>query len=200
MPLKKYASKRNFNKTPEPKPKKKKSGQELTFTIQKHHASHLHYDFRLEMNGVLKSWAVPKGPSLDPDHKRLAVEVEDHPLDYGRFEGKIPAGEYGAGTVILWDYGIWRPDLNVKTALKKGRLDFELHGLKLQGRWSLIRMGPSGVKNNWLLVKRHDAWARTGYDITVEQPDSVTTKLTQISKKKILLPRHRSSSGPSSHA
>ncbi len=163
MGLKKYSSKRNFKKTSEPKAKsvnttsKKKR---LIFVIQQHHARRLHYDFRLEFNGTLKSWAVPKGPSLDPAEKRLAVEVEDHPIAYAKFEGTIPAGEYGAGKVSIWDRGFWIAPKNTLQGLKKGHIDFELHGTKLKGHWSLIRMGPSSEKNNWLLIKKRDAFAK----------------------------------------
>src|SRR5687768_6505595 len=144
--LKEYKAKRNFQKSPEPtgdeKPKKPKSKQkELFFCVQKHLASHLHYDFRLEHNGVLLSWAVPKGPSLNPADKRLAMRVEDHPFDYGDFEGVIPEG-YGAGIVVLWDKGEWRPENgDVETALEKGELKFSLEGAKLKGSWVLVRTG-----------------------------------------------------------
>lgn len=183
MGLKKYNQKRDFKKTPEPPGKlKKNSGKKLAFVIQKHHARRLHYDFRLEFGGTLKSWAVPKGPSFNPADRRLAVEVEDHPIAYGGFEGEIPKGEYGAGQVIVWDNGTWSPvaangtplsTAEVTAALKKGHLDFELDGHKLRGGWSLIRMGSASEKNNWLLLKRRDAEARTDYDVTVEEPDSV---------------------------
>jgi bifunctional non-homologous end joining protein LigD len=158
-PLQEYAKKRDFKKTREPAPEKKvksKSKNPL-FVVQEHHASHLHYDFRLELNGVLKSWAVPKGPSLTPGEKRLAVEVEDHPLSYAKFTGSIPEGEYGAGEVYRWDMGFWEPPENPEEALKKGRLEFTLKGKKLQGRWLLIRTKrASGKKNQWLLIKRSE--------------------------------------------
>ena len=133
--LEKYKAKRNFTKTQEPKPIVKK-GKGHGYLIQKHAASHLHYDFRLELDGVLKSWAVPKGPSLDPHDKRLAMQVEDHPVDYGSFEGVIPQGEYGGGTVMLWDKGTWEPAGDPGQGLAKGKLVFTLHGEKLHGEWT----------------------------------------------------------------
>src|ERR1700755_3318655 len=138
--LTEYKKKRKFDKTPEPGPTKKKTRTGRMFVIQKHRATQLHYDFRLEADGVLKSWAVPKGPSLDPKQKRLAMEVEDHPVDYATFEGIIPKG-YGAGEVIVWDYGTWNPadGHDGKKDLKKGHLEFEIHGEKLHGRWLLVR-------------------------------------------------------------
>ena len=141
--LKKYRSKRNFDVTSEPSGRARtpvSSPSALAFVIQKHQASHLHYDFRLEWNGVLLSWAIPKGPSLDPSVKRLAAPVEDHPLEYGSFEGVIPEGEYGGGTVMLWDQGTWKPeDPDVDAALRKGELKFTLNAQKLKGSWVLIR-------------------------------------------------------------
>jgi bifunctional non-homologous end joining protein LigD len=160
--LKEYKAKRNFSKTPEPsgdkKPPKRK---ELYFCVQKHLASHLHYDFRLEHNGVLLSWAIPKGPSLRPGDKRLAMNVEDHPFDYGEFEGVIPEG-YGAGIVMLWDKGTWKPQVDdVDAALAKGDLKFELNGYKLKGSWVLVRIGGrfGGNGRTWLLIKHRDQWA-----------------------------------------
>ncbi len=180
MPLEKYRDKRNFKKTPEPsgsadvvrKSAAKKAG--LFFCVQKHLASHLHYDFRLEHKGVLLSWAVPKGPSLDPSVKRLAMHVEDHPLEYGDFEGVIPEG-YGAGIVMLWDRGTWKPESeDVDAALKKGDLKFTLDGVKLKGSWVLVRTrgprDPSG--RSWLLIKHRDDWAGP-IDITEFAPLSV---------------------------
>src|SRR5574338_1664103 len=150
MVLEKYKQKRNFQSTPEPsgdpglaaaRAKEQKDKQSLFFCVQKHLASHLHYDFRLEHNGVLLSWAVPKGPSLDPKTKRLAMHVEDHPIEYGDFEGVIPSG-YGAGIVMLWDRGTWTPEVDdVDAALKKGDLKFTLNGVKLKGSWVLVRTG-----------------------------------------------------------
>ena len=168
--LKDYKAKRNFTKTPEPtgdeRPKKPKGKQkELFFCVQKHLASHLHYDFRLEHNGVLLSWAVPKGPSMNPADKRLAMRVEDHPFDYGEFEGVIPEG-YGAGIVMLWDRGTWRPEPqtpDVDAALAKGELKLTLDGVKLKGSWVLVRTrgyGDAGRESrSWLLIKHRDEWA-----------------------------------------
>ncbi|TMJ68888.1 MAG: hypothetical protein E6G83_03750 [Alphaproteobacteria bacterium] len=149
MALEEYRRKRDFRKTPEPAgvaTSHEKPGAALSFVIQKHAARRLHYDFRLELDGVLKSWAVPKGPSLDPGEKRLAVHVEDHPLDYGEFEGVIPEGEYGGGTVLLWDRGIWVPlNSDPEAAYRKGSLKFTLEGEKLHGNWALVRMGGNSV-------------------------------------------------------
>ena len=182
MDLKHYQEKRDFKKTPEPKGKLSHQHHHL-YIIQKHAASHLHYDFRLELNGVLKSWAVPKGPCLDPSVKRLAMHVEDHPVEYGFFEGIIPKGEYGGGTVMLWDKGLWKPlDDNPQKAYEKGHLRFELEAEKLNGRWDLIRFKDA---QHWFLIKYDDTEARTNYDITEEQPDSVLTQLSigEISKQ-----------------
>lgn len=165
MPLQQYKRKRDFTKTPEPtgeRAKMSRNKRPLSFVVQKHDATRLHYDFRLELDGVLKSWAVPKGPSLNPKEKRLAVEVEDHPLEYGGFEGVIPYGQYGGGTVMLWDRGTWTPlDSDPKAALRKGKLTFALQGEKLRGEWTLARMHgrESGGKPNWLLMKRDDGKA-----------------------------------------
>src|SRR5207248_5187488 len=164
------------------KPAKAKRAGQLSYVIQKHAATRLHYDFRLELDGVLKSWAVPKGPSFDPSEKRLAVEVEDHPLEYAKFEGVIPEGEYGGGEVIVWDRGTWTPDGNPHEGLRKGKLEFELDGEKLRGRWVLVRIAgrQRSAKPNWLLIKRHDNAARplTEYDVTVDRPDSVKSGRT----------------------
>src|SRR6266478_9534508 len=163
MALEEYRRKRDFRKTPEPagkSPPRKKAAAPLSFVIQEHAARRLHYDFRLELDGVLKSWAVPKGPSLDPGEKRLAVQVEDHPLDYGGFEGIIPEGQYGGGTVMLWDRGTWTPEVpDVDAALREGNLKFTLSGKKLRGSWVLIRTksGLGGSKRpTWLLIKHRD--------------------------------------------
>lgn len=178
MTLETYRKKRDFSATAEPKGgRARKSGH--SFVIQKHDATRLHYDFRLEMDGVLKSWAVTKGPSLNPDDKRLAVHVEDHPLEYGGFEGTIPKGEYGGGTVIVWDRGTWEPIGDAHKGYAKGHLEFELQGEKLGGRWHLIRMKgkPGEKRENWLLIKDDDEFSRpTGAaDILEERPDSVKT-------------------------
>jgi bifunctional non-homologous end joining protein LigD len=181
--LEKYREKRNFAKTPEPKGSASAAKKPATaksprfFCVQKHLASHLHYDFRLEHNGVLLSWAIPKGPSLDPSVKRLAMHVEDHPIEYGTFEGVIPEG-YGAGIVMLWDVGTWVPEVDdVEAALKKGDLKFQLDGYKLKGSWVLIRTrgprDPSG--RSWLLIKHTDDWSGP-VDVTVEFPKSVKTE------------------------
>lgn len=180
MPLKKYQQKRDFKATPEPKGALKKSPtKQLLYVIQKHAASHLHYDFRLELDGVLKSWAVPKGPCLDPTVKRLAVQVEDHPYQYGSFEGIIPKGQYGGGTVMLWDEGTWLPeDENTRAALKKGDLTFELKGKKLKGRWKLIQN--KKIPKNWLLIKLKDKYAKplAEYDVELKKPKSVVSNKT----------------------
>jgi bifunctional non-homologous end joining protein LigD len=169
--LEKYRSKRDFKITPEPKGARPARRKKLSFVIQKHAASRLHYDFRLEWNGVLLSWAVPKGPSLDPAVKRLAMPVEDHPLEYGKFEGVIPEGQYGGGTVMVWDNGTWEPEVeDVDAALRKGDLKFTLHGKKLQGSWVLVK-----TKLGWLLIKHRDEFASKD-DVTVEQPRSVKSK------------------------
>jgi len=180
MSLARYRAKRDFRITPEPPPATRRSGKMLSYFIQRHHARALHYDFRLEVGGVLKSWAVPKGPSLDPHDKRLAVHVEDHPYDYGSFEGRIPEHQYGAGEVVLWDRGEWLPIGDPVAGLKKGHLEFELRGVKLNGRWNLVRMGKpaekdSKSKENWLLIKEKDDAAREGKqaDITGLRPESV---------------------------
>jgi bifunctional non-homologous end joining protein LigD len=185
MALEKYKQKRNFTSTPEPagdprlaeeRAKKEKASPSRFFCVQKHLASHLHYDFRLEHRGVLLSWAVPKGPSLDPKTKRLAMMVEDHPIEYGTFEGVIPEG-YGAGIVMLWDQGTWTPEsADVDAALKKGDLKFTLDGFKLKGSWVLVRTGgryPGGSGDrSWLLIKHRDDWAGD-VDITEFAPKSV---------------------------
>jgi bifunctional non-homologous end joining protein LigD len=179
MALEDYRRKRDFDKTPEPSgdtlPRKRKKGEELFFCVQKHLASHLHYDLRLEWNGVLLSWAVPKGPSIDTRDKRLAMQTEDHPYDYGMFEGVIPEG-YGAGIVMLWDYGTWTPESeDVDAAMRKGDLKFRLNGYKLKGSWVLVKTrGFGGAPNSWLLIKHRDEWSGP-LDITEFAPLSVKT-------------------------
>ncbi|HEY7985451.1 MAG TPA: DNA ligase D [Methylophilaceae bacterium] len=178
MGLSKYWQKRDFDITPEPRGSMVASGKELAFYIQKHHARRLHYDFRLELNGSLKSWAIPKGPSLDPKDKRLAVHVEDHPMSYGTFEGDIPAHQYGAGHVLLWDRGTWEPIGDPAQSYKDGSMKFRLHGVKLAGKWALVRMKSAAVKSdkeNWLLIKEKDEEAKTGdeAEVTENHPESV---------------------------
>lgn len=181
--LQEYQRKRDFQKTTEPsgkgKARKSKSSGGL-YVIQKHAATRLHYDFRLEHNGVLWSWAVTRGPSLDPSEKRLAVHVEDHPLDYGDFEGTIPKGEYGGGAVIVWDNGEWLPQGDPEAGMKKGHIEFELKGNKLNGHWHLVRLKPrrGEKRDNWLLIKSDDAAARKTGDILEEAPQSVKSGLT----------------------
>jgi bifunctional non-homologous end joining protein LigD len=184
MPLDQYRKKRDFSVTPEPAGDRRThppSAKALRYVIQKHRASQLHYDFRLEWNGVMLSWAVPKGPSLDPSVKRLAMQVEDHPIDYSDFEGAIPAGEYGGGTVMIWDTGSWTPEVpGVDAALNKGDLKFTLHGKKLGGSWVLVRtrgFGRNASKPSWILIKHRDAYASED-DITLEQPRSAISGRT----------------------
>lgn len=181
-PLQEYQRKRDFNATPEPAGKRARprSAHALQYCIQKHDASHLHYDFRLELDGTLKSWAIPKGPSLDPKVRRLAVHVEDHPLDYANFEGRIPEGHYGAGDVIVWDRGVWEPEGDPREAYAKGKLRFRLQGEKLSGVWNLFRTHLAGKKEQWMLVKSHDGQARseTDYRIVEALPDSVLSERT----------------------
>jgi bifunctional non-homologous end joining protein LigD len=158
MALREYRAKRDFKVTREPKPARKSSRGAPLFVIQKHAASHLHYDFRLELGGVLKSWAVPKGPPFAHEEKRLAMQVEDHPLDYARFEGIIPAGEYGGGTVMVWDIGTWEAlSENPARDLARGKLHFLLHGRKLEGEWRLVQMRREGRGNEWLLIRNGDS-------------------------------------------
>ena len=169
MSLAKYRKKRNFAETSEPSGKaRRKTGH--SYVIQKHDASHLHYDFRLELGGVLLSWAVPKGPTLDPSVKRLAVQTEDHPLEYGGFEGTIPEGAYGGGTVMVWDRGTWEPEGDAEQGYRKGHLKFQLHGEKLTGGWHLVRTHRDGEKQKtWLLFKAHDDAARPGDTALLEK-------------------------------
>ena len=181
MPLDEYRKKRKFEVSPEPAgssrvpaPSKKRG----IYVIQKHRATQLHYDFRLEHNGVLLSWAVPKGPSLDPSVKRLAMQVEDHPIEYANFEGVIPGGEYGGGTVMVWDNGEWEPEIeDIDQALQKGDFKFTLYGKKLRGSWVLVRTRGFGSRpdKSWLLIKHRDQYASTG-DIEEDERRSVLTK------------------------
>ena len=185
-----YNARRDFSRTPEPAGRAARSKGGNSFVVQKHAARRLHYDFRLELGGVLKSWAVPEGPSLVAGRKRLAVETEDHPLAYGGFEGVIPEGQYGSGTVMVWDRGTWTPDFDPAFGLKKGHLKFHLDGRKLQGQWHLVRLKrkPREKKDSWLLFKSDDAAARPAGapDITAEQPDSAATgrSLEAIAREK----------------
>jgi DNA ligase D-like protein (predicted 3'-phosphoesterase) len=180
--LKKYREKRDFRKTGEPKAGRKKSAAKPIFVIQKHDASTLHYDFRLEMGGVLKSWAVPKGPSTDPREKRLAVPTEDHPLEYGDFEGVIPEGEYGAGTVMVWDAGPYRnlrgekegDGASMKKSLEEGKVEIWLKGKKIQGGYALVRTGD----DRWLLIKKKDDAADARRNPTSTEPKSVLSGRT----------------------
>jgi DNA ligase D-like protein (predicted 3'-phosphoesterase) len=177
-PLDKYKEKRDFQKTSEPKafiPEKK--NKEPIFVVQKHDASRLHYDFRLEIDGVLKSWAVPKGPSLNPANRRLAIETEDHPLDYANFEGIIPKNQYGGGVVMVWDKGTYRnikkdkdgKEIKISDAYKKGQIEVQLHGKKLEGKFALIK---TKSKKQWLLIKMKDEFGSKGEEITKLKPNS----------------------------
>lgn len=207
MGLDTYHQKRDFAKTPEPKGSQPKSGNAdgRGFVIQKHAARALHYDFRLEVDGVLKSWAVPKGPSLNPKDKRLAMETEDHPVDYAAFEGVIPKPNYGAGTVMLWDAGEWQPEGDPRKALAAGKLNFVLRGERLNGHWSLVKMkGGKRSGKEWLLVKKNDEFADSGTDPTAEFTESVATGRTMKhiaqdggAKSSDKKPRAKSSAGRS---
>src|SRR5665213_2610972 len=189
MNLNEYKKKRDFKISPEPSgdlTNAKSQQPSGIFVVQKHQASHLHYDFRLEWNGVLLSWAVPKGPSLDPAVKRLAMAVEDHPIEYAKFEGIMPEGEYGGGTVMVWDQGTWEPELDPEAGLAKGELKFSLHGKKLRGSWVLVRTkGAPGnsQRASWLLIKHRDEYA-SDVDVVTEKPRSVISKrlMTGIAK------------------
>lgn len=178
MPLEKHLEKQDVEHAPE------LSGRGGIFVVQKHASRQLHYDFRLEMDGVLKSWAVPKGPSLDPSAKRLAVQVDDHAIEYAEFEGTIPREEFGGGTVMVWDRGFWEPIGDRAEGFSNGSMKFTLHGEKLRGTWALVRMkdrpGREQWKDNWLLIKERDTEARTGRDSEIVElmPDSVLTGRT----------------------
>src|SRR5579875_1041346 len=170
MGLKEYAQKRHFEKTPEPGPKEHAAqggARGGFFCVQRHDATRLHYDFRLEVNGVLVSWAVPKGPSLDPARKALAMKVEDHPFDYGTFEGNIPKGNYGAGSVMLWDKGTYEllGEASAEEQIERGDFKFRLHGAKLNGDFAIVHMKHAGKGNEWLLIKKKDEFVAPGYDI-----------------------------------
>lgn len=200
MALKDYNEKRKFDETSEPKGKTKKSNDQLIFVIQRHAASRLHYDFRLEMDGVLKSWAVPKGPSLDPKDKRLAMMVEDHPYDYKDFEGNIPEGNYGAGQVEIWDSGTYEPldnhsklsdEKELLKELHAGSLKFILHGKKLKGEFALVKM-KNTEENSWLLIKHKDNFAESDYD--AEENTAKNSQVTKfLEEKKSLKSRKKKS-------
>jgi bifunctional non-homologous end joining protein LigD len=185
--LAEYRQKRDFTRTAEPRGGRRKAASKLAYVIQKHAASHLHFDLRLELDGVMKSWAVPKGPSLDPAVKRLAMEVEDHPIEYNKFEGTIPRGEYGGGTVMLWDRGTYTygggDDLDPLEALRhgyaKGDFKFELRGKRLHGSWVLVRTRRGDPRRaQWLLIKHRDEAAEPGSDVVEEYQTSVATGRT----------------------
>ena len=168
MPLEEYAAKRKFEKTPEPPPSQQPSTSGANyFCVQRHDATRLHYDFRLEIDGVLKSWAVPKGPTLDPAMKHFAAHVEDHPVEYGSFEGNIPKGNYGAGSVMLWDRGTFEllGDVSGLEQIQRGDLKFRLHGDKLNGDFALVHMKGRGKGNEWLILKKRDQFAQEGWDV-----------------------------------
>jgi bifunctional non-homologous end joining protein LigD len=187
--LERYRAKRDFSRTDEPEGAIRNAAtSDLRYLIQKHDATRLHYDFRLELDGTLKSSAVTKGPSLDPADKRLAVHVEDHPIEYGSFEGTIPEGQYGGGTVMLWDQGTWEPIGDSRTAYEKGRLTFVLHGKRLKGEWHLVRMGGRGndKRDNWLLIKSNDEYVdKKNGDAALERYNTSATSgrsMTAIAK------------------
>lgn len=167
MPLEEYAAKRRFEKTPEPPPSAAPSPGSNYFCVQRHDATRLHYDFRLEIDGVLKSWAIPKGPTLDPTLKHFAAHVEDHPVEYGSFEGNIPAGNYGAGSVMIWDRGAFELLGGVpgEEQIQRGDLKFRLHGEKLKGDFALVHMKSRGKGNEWLILKKRDEFADEGWDV-----------------------------------
>jgi bifunctional non-homologous end joining protein LigD len=190
MTLAVYKKKRNFKKTPEPLGIRSSKKKKLSFVVQRHHASHLHYDFRLEMEGVLKSWAVPKGPSMVAGEKRLAVQVEDHPLPYGKFYGEIPKGNYGAGIVEIWDKGTYLPmekgenEKVLQQQLKKGDLKFNLNGTYLKGAFALVRMKGDNEKN-WLLIKKSDEFAAKNFKIDIIPALKSPAKKSSVKKKFI---------------
>jgi DNA ligase D-like protein (predicted 3'-phosphoesterase) len=180
MPLEEYKRKRDLSKTPEPGPgagRAKTKGGDATFVVQQHAARRMHYDFRLEVDGVLVSWAVPKGPSLDPATKRMAVPTEDHPMDYASFEGVIPPGNYGAGRVIVWDNGVYAPLGDMREGLREGHITFAMYGTKLKGGFALTRFR-TGKDESWLLVKMDDQYADRKTDVTSARPESVLSGKT----------------------
>jgi bifunctional non-homologous end joining protein LigD len=185
-PLAEYKRKRDFTKTAEPEgsASRRRSARALKFVVQKHAASHLHFDFRLELDGVMKSWAVPKGPSYDPGVRRLAMEVEDHPIEYNTFEGTIPKGEYGGGTVMLWDRGTYEPEGGggpdaLREGYERGDLKIVLHGKRLRGGWVLVRMRrDEGGRAQWLLIKHRDELADPDYDVVADVTTSVASGRT----------------------
>ncbi|HEU4681708.1 MAG TPA: DNA polymerase ligase N-terminal domain-containing protein [Gemmatimonadales bacterium] len=210
--LTEYRRKRDFSRTAEPEGGRARAAKKPAFVIQKHAASHLHYDLRLEHDGVMKSWAVPKGPSLDPSVKRLAMEVEDHPIEYNKFEGTIPKGEYGGGTVMLWDRGTYAyggsnpdPEEGLRQGFEKGDFKFVLNGARLKGSWALVRMrrGQPG-KHQWLLIKHRDEHAAPGSDVAAENLTSVATGRTieEIAqgKSRIWKSNRSEKNTPSQHA
>jgi bifunctional non-homologous end joining protein LigD len=184
-PLAEYKAKRDFSKTAEPAggTVRARKAARLRFVIQKHAASHLHFDFRLELDGVMKSWAVPKGPSYDPSIKRLAMQVEDHPIEYNTFEGTIPKGEYGGGTVMLWDRGTYEPEEGggieaLRDGYERGDLKIRMHGERMQGGWVLVRMKRPGARAQWLLIKHRDELATSKLDVVAEVMTSVKSGRT----------------------
>lgn len=194
MPLEQYRKRRNFTETPEPVGSVRRAGRSRIFVVQMHEAGRLHYDFRLEINGALVSWAVPKGPSMNPGDKRLAVMTEDHPLEYADFEGMIPDGQYGAGTVMVWDKGTYETEDSIPAdeQLARGKLDVVLHGKKLRGAFTLVRTRkPSTDRQqaNWLLIKHHDTHADPSWDI--ERPELERSALTGRTLKEIETGRPR---------
>jgi bifunctional non-homologous end joining protein LigD len=200
MSLEEYRKKRDFTETPEPVGRVRRTGRRRIFVVQKHDASRLHYDFRLEMNGVLVSWAIPKGPSMNPADKRLAIRTEDHPLEYADFEGVIPDGQYGAGTVMVWDKGTYEPedDNRPDKQLARGKIDVVLDGSKLRGGFTLIHTGTRsagrGERNQWLLIKQRDEYVDTSWNI--ENPKFDRSVLTGRTLKEIQEGRQRKKRRP----
>jgi bifunctional non-homologous end joining protein LigD len=185
MPLEDYRHKRKFAETPEPEGRRRRSRSKDIFVVQKHAASHRHYDFRLAISGALVSWAVPKGPSMNPADKRLAIRTEDHPLEYAEFEGVIPEGQYGAGTVMVWDTGQYQPldGVSASEQLARGKIDVMLHGTKLRGGFTLLRTGMVSHKERWLLIKQRDEYAVSSWDVESSSLDR--SALTARSMKEI---------------